>query len=145
MANFSFCSSRHQSSDNVTKWTQEAAVGSVVSKRCLLCGLIFGTERCLSQHVIRASKSDCRGHRCKICRHEVSDKAKMIHHLKTDTQEKPFSCPHCPYRTTLKVHLQSHVGVIHTGERYFSFLRSSAAALSTFWGSSLQTMTKFNY
>ncbi|XP_047478196.1 longitudinals lacking protein, isoforms H/M/V-like isoform X24 [Penaeus chinensis] len=46
---------------------------------------------------------------CCYCQMEFYHKHDYLRHLRTHTGEKPYSCPHCPYRATRKTHLDAHL------------------------------------
>ncbi|OQR79553.1 zinc finger protein-like [Tropilaelaps mercedesae] len=51
-------------------------------------------------------------HTCPICLKRFGD---VRTHLRTHTREKPFACPHCPFRSAqkgnVKVHMRRHMGL----------------------------------
>ena len=60
-------------------------------------------------------------YKCWICDLRTRDKSDMNRHVRVHTGEKPFSCPHCPYRSAQK--LSIHIRRKHKGElRFFAWL-----------------------
>ena len=47
--------------------------------------------------------------KCRLCQHISPFYSKFINHYRTHTGEKPFSCPHCPYRGNQKSNLTVHM------------------------------------
>ena len=46
---------------------------------------------------------------CPVCGKEFPDKTVFRTHYMIHTGEKPFACPHCPYKTNQKSHLKTHI------------------------------------
>ncbi|XP_042875862.1 zinc finger protein 775-like [Penaeus japonicus] len=52
---------------------------------------------------------------CTICGHAFKWPYLLVRHQRTHTGEKPFLCPHCPYRGTRREYLNRHILVDHPG------------------------------
>ena len=58
------------------------------------------------------------GYMCPICAHKFFDKAGLRIHYRTHSGEKPFCCPHCPYRCNHSSNLNKHIYSVHTRQRF---------------------------
>ncbi|MCL4156532.1 UNVERIFIED_CONTAM: hypothetical protein GTU68_011784, partial [Idotea baltica] len=50
---------------------------------------------------------------CYFCGKIIHRPSKLVEHLRIHTGERPFPCPHCPYRATVKANLMRHVVTRH--------------------------------
>ncbi|XP_047740470.1 longitudinals lacking protein, isoforms H/M/V isoform X34 [Hyalella azteca] len=64
---------------------------------------------------------------CNICSKPARDKDNLTRHMRTHTGERPFACPHCPYRSSQKTHLKTHVNIKHGPTKLAQHLPSDAS------------------
>lgn len=50
---------------------------------------------------------------CPVCAKEIFNKADFRRHYMVHTGERPYPCPHCPYRARQLYNLKSHVSNKH--------------------------------
>ena len=50
---------------------------------------------------------------CRSCGQVCPSQSSFVMHYRTHTGEKPFGCPHCPYRGNQKIHLLNHLKCKH--------------------------------
>ena len=50
---------------------------------------------------------------CPVCKMEFFNKARFRHHYMTHSGEKPYGCPHCPYRARQGGTLKHHILMKH--------------------------------
>ena len=81
-----------------------------------------------SPGTLRAGSS----HACNICGREFNRLDNLRKHELIHTGQKPYSCPHCPYRAVLKGNVTKHIQARHA-----EFLPppdvAAAAAAGTDW------------
>ncbi|TWW65246.1 Zinc finger protein 516 [Takifugu flavidus] len=49
------------------------------------------------------------GHTCGVCSRSFPLLSSLSQHMRSHTQEKPYKCPHCQYRTAQKGSLKNHI------------------------------------
>nr|XP_027207199.1 zinc finger X-chromosomal protein-like [Penaeus vannamei] len=75
-------------------------------------GGLRGRKR-LSHNVIAAVTNTAYSYTCPYCGKGFHYKTDIVRHQRVHTGEKPFKCPHCPYCSTQKGNLRSHMAKIH--------------------------------
>lgn len=56
-----------------------------------------------------AAEEPVAGHQCSYCQKWFAKKGDRNRHLRVHTGEKPYSCPHCPFKSAQKGNLKLHV------------------------------------
>ncbi|XP_068240470.1 longitudinals lacking protein, isoforms H/M/V-like isoform X7 [Palaemon carinicauda] len=62
---------------------------------------------------------ELRKHSCSICGRRFRLANDLRRHLRIHTGEKPFLCPHCPYRASQKQSVNRHVRTVHADLSFF--------------------------
>ncbi|MPC82015.1 Zinc finger Y-chromosomal protein 1 [Portunus trituberculatus] len=67
-------------------------------------------------HALDAADLDLGGrrHQCGVCGRGFRLANDLRRHLRTHTGEKPYLCPHCPYRASQKQSVNRHVRTVHS-------------------------------
>lgn len=71
----------------------------------------------------RASSTRCtdgRGHNCLYCGKWFLRSSDVRRHFLVHTGEKPYACPRCPFRASLKSNMKQHVTGVHKIPYYWN-------------------------
>lgn len=58
---------------------------------------------------VEPEESVVSGHTCGVCSRSFPLLSSLSQHMRSHTQEKPYKCPHCEYRTAQKGSLKNHI------------------------------------
>lgn len=58
---------------------------------------------------VEPEESVISGHTCGVCSRSFPLLSSLSQHMRSHTQEKPYKCPHCEYRTAQKGSLKNHI------------------------------------
>lgn len=58
---------------------------------------------------VEPEESVISGHTCGVCSRSFPLLSSLSQHMRSHTQEKPYKCPHCQYRTAQKGSLKNHI------------------------------------
>lgn len=83
---------------------------------CVFCELPLGSVQCVNSHIQRFRKFGIIMYKCKLCPFRAASRSGVKVHVGTHTNEKPFACPHCPYRSLQGYVMKQHVILMHTGK-----------------------------
>lgn len=90
--------------------------GIAVSRRgsscCPICGFHAIDKRNFYAHLRTSHPTEQQElfpFKCTFCDFSCQRAQNLLRHMKRHTGEKPFECPHCPYRAIQKTQLQSHL------------------------------------
>ena len=60
------------------------------------------------------SPNDQQQLQCKHCPYQINDAGKLLLHMATHYTAKPYMCPVCSHKATLKIDIQKHLHVVHS-------------------------------
>ena len=86
------------------------------SEECPLCQLPLGSVECYNSHIKRGGA----GYKCQVCDYGTIYRPDVCRHVRIHTGEKPYCCPHCPYRATQQSSVKGHIRHVHRGSYLFS-------------------------
>lgn len=52
--------------------------------------------------------------KCKHCSYQINDPGKLLLHMATHYSSKPYMCPLCSHKATLKIDIQKHLHIAHS-------------------------------
>ena len=76
--------------------------------KCDHCNELFKTRSSLRDHQIRQHGRKGEVHKCTECTKDFTNPALLRSHLRTHTNERPFTCPYCPLKFKAKYHMECH-------------------------------------
>ncbi|MCP4491328.1 MAG: hypothetical protein GY820_29035 [Gammaproteobacteria bacterium] len=64
-------------------------------------------------HSLRWHGGGVRPFQCAVCKKRFFCKEDLKVHYRIHSESKPFSCPHCEYKSSQKSNVRGHIRLIH--------------------------------
>ena len=86
---------------------------------CTVCDLSFKLQRTLKNHQLQHEEKE-KTHKCEACSLAFLTKGRLLQHMKTHTDIKPYKCPRCEKHFGQLSYLKTHMKRSHATEKMFS-------------------------
>ncbi|XP_050687246.1 zinc finger protein 513-like isoform X6 [Eriocheir sinensis] len=109
----------HQTSGpHSTQQSHQMVRGVEATLHCPCCTFTTGSRSLMEVHVATHTPRE-KPFACPHCPFRAFHNANLKTHMRIHTGEKPYTCPYCPYSAAQKEKLKAHIRT-HTGEKPFA-------------------------